>query len=145
MQLNSQFLKTICDPFVLPVNVSDVNSISDAMFRMLYAHQNPSEEKIAVGLAANQVGIPKRLIVVNYAGFKEAMVNPVIEKFRGGTNIESEGCLSFPGKLVSVERYKIIVVSWLAIDGTPKRIKIRGLLARIVQHEIDHLDGIGII
>ncbi|MEX1157658.1 MAG: peptide deformylase [Thermomicrobiales bacterium] len=103
-----------------------------------------------VGLAAPQVSIYKRLIVIYLpAGYDEeddpeislALVNPEIQR-AGGREWDAEGCLSFPDLYGDVERYANVTVRALDVDGNTLKIKARGLLARVLQHEIDHLDGI---
>lgn len=96
-----------------------------------------------VGLAANQVGVAKRIIVFNPSEEKwkaEALLNPVILKRRGSQSAE-EGCLSLPGISAEVRRSKYILASGIDIKGKPVRFEAEGLLARIIQHEIDHLNG----
>lgn len=100
------------------------------------------DRQLAVGLAANQVGSNLRLIVIDYAGFVGGMINPVITKYRGGTTKAKEQCLSFGTKSAYVERHKIIKVKWLDKDWGEHTAQFRGLMARIIQHEVDHLDGI---
>ena len=97
-----------------------------------------------VGLAATQVGISKRIIVYNPSCDEwraDALINPVIVKKRGSEKKE-EGCLSLPGINGLVRRSTYIQVEGLDIKGKPVCFEARGLLARIFQHEIDHLDGI---
>jgi peptide deformylase len=103
-----------------------------------------------VGLAAPQVGVSRRLIVVhvpeNYDGevnpeYNFRLVNPEI--VRGlGRQVGQEGCLSIPGWVADVPRYETVTVKAIDLDNKPVRIKARGHLARVLQHEIDHLDGI---
>jgi peptide deformylase len=97
-----------------------------------------------IGLAANQVDVLKRVIVVNAAGFKQAFINPVIVRRQNGEQTAKEGCLSFPGLQVIKIRAMQIVVEGFDQNWRPVRFKLRGLAARVVQHEIDHLDGITI-
>lgn len=94
-----------------------------------------------IGLAAPQVGVSQRVIVVDTGGDVIAMINPVIEQ-SSGEEIDVEGCLSIPGKRGYVKRASEIVVSGLQEDGTSVRYRAEGLVARIFQHEIDHLDGV---
>ncbi len=97
-----------------------------------------------VGLAATQVGISKRIIVYNPSCDEwraDALINPVIVKKRGSEKKE-EGCLSLPGINGLVCRSTYIQVEGLDIKGKPVCFEAKGLLARIFQHEIDHLDGI---
>jgi peptide deformylase len=94
-----------------------------------------------VGLAANQVGVARRVAVVGVDDERFAMVNPVILSAEGADRAE-EGCLSIPDAYGEVERPLRIVVEALGQDGLPWRREAEGLLARAIQHEIDHLDGI---
>ncbi len=94
-----------------------------------------------VGLAANQVGIARRVAVVGAEHERLALVNPVIISAEGKAR-EEEGCLSIPDAYGEVTRAERIVVEALDRDGKPFRREASGLLARAIQHEIDHLDGI---
>ena len=100
-----------------------------------------------VGLAAPQVGHNIRIIVVRLnAGDKEEtvfpMINPEILHFSDEKYEDEEGCLSIPGIWGIVERPKDIVVSFKTHKNTPQTLKLTELNARIIQHELDHLDGI---
>ena len=104
-----------------------------------------------VGLAAPQVGESIRLIVVEYGEEKDsevqpkklfAVINPEIIQSSEEKEIGVEACLSLPGLAGEVERYQQIVVKGINRYGKPARIKVDGWLARIFQHEIDHLDGV---
>jgi len=106
-----------------------------------------------VGLAAPQVNAPVRVIVVEYGEQDEeeetaippklyTVVNPEITRFSKESEVGSEGCLSIPGFAGDVERPLGITVKGLNRHGQPIRIKAEGWLARIFQHEIDHLDGV---
>ena len=97
-----------------------------------------------IGLAANQIGLNKRVIVIDVNGLKQEFINPVITKTLGRKIISTEGCLSFPGKKVRVWRYPQIVVEGFDANWAPIKRKLKGLAACVVQHEIDHLDGITI-
>jgi peptide deformylase len=94
-----------------------------------------------VGLAANQVGVARRVAVVGIEQERLALVNPVILSAEGRAR-EEEGCLSVPEVYGEVERPERIVVEALGPAGEPYRREASGLLARAIQHEIDHLDGI---
>lgn len=104
-------------------------------------------ESNGVGLAAPQVAWSVRLLVLNPGDDPkddEVLVNPEIKKGRGRVLAE-EGCLSFPGIFVQVERYKAIDIEFTGLDGA-RRTETRGdFVARIVQHEIDHLDNVLLI
>lgn len=97
-----------------------------------------------VGLAGPQVGIGKRIIVVQDIeddGPAAVFINPKILRKKGSSRI-CEGCLSVPGVTADIVRPESIVLEALDVDGKKIKIETGGLLARIVQHEIDHLDGV---
>jgi peptide deformylase len=95
-----------------------------------------------VGLAANQIG--KNLsIFVAYDNKKfYTFINPEIVKFFGKEKIMEEGCLSLPNVWGQIKRYEGVVVSYQDLFGKKKKLKAKGLLAQIIQHEIDHLNGV---
>jgi peptide deformylase len=96
-----------------------------------------------VGLAAPQVGVPLRLMLVcptGAPGDERVLVNPRIVT-AGGQVLGEEGCLSFPGIYGRVERAKQARVAYQDLDGRPQTLDLEGFVARIVQHEGDHLDG----
>ena len=107
-----------------------------------------------VGLAAPQIGLSERLLVIEYYEREEdeeiedapkkvwAVINPEIVKKSAETVMGVEGCLSLPGLLGEVERHTEIHIKALNRHGKPMKIKAKGWLARIFQHEIDHLNGI---
>ena len=94
-----------------------------------------------VGLAANQVGVARRVAVVSADGNRFAMINPVIVESSGRDTAE-EGCLSIPDIFADVTRPDRVVLEALGADGQPFRLEAEGLTARAIQHELDHLDGI---
>lgn len=93
-----------------------------------------------VGLAAPQIGVSKRIIVVDDGNGLIALINPEIVKAEG-SQWGSEGCLSVPGYFGDVERYEKVTVTAMDPNNKKVRIQAEGFLARIFQHEIDHLDG----
>jgi peptide deformylase len=115
-------------------------------------------EAPGVGLAAPQVGISERLIVVEYADPPEedddehepkevkpklyVMINPEIVKTSEEKVLGVEGCLSIPGLVGEVERFESVQVKGLNRHGRPMKVKAEGWLARIFQHEIDHVNGV---
>ena len=113
-------------------------------------------EAPGVGLAAPQVNVSERLIVVEYGEEEEdengeiiehpkklyVMVNPEIVKTSEETEVGIEGCLSIPGIVGEVERFSSIQIKGLNRRGRPVKLKAEGWLARIFQHEIDHLNGV---
>jgi peptide deformylase len=102
-----------------------------------------------IGLAAPQVGVMKRVIVYDLQEDEDsslvALCNPVIVARSEECESDEEGCLSLPGISVPVTRHCAVVCEALALDGTPVRIEAEALHARLLQHEIDHLDGVLII
>ncbi len=103
------------------------------------------EEYEGVGLAAPQVAVPKRIFVAQWEGERYAIVNPKIERQSDEMVIGTEGCLSIPRVQADVNRYLKIRVRGLDRNGRDIVLEPEGWLARIFQHEIDHLDGILII
>ena len=98
-----------------------------------------------IGLAAPQVGLSKRLILVNTSGEledEEILLNPEITRLHGQKEWSEEGCLSFPGIYGSVLRHTHVAVNYHDVDGNPHTMEAEGLPARVLQHEIDHLDGV---
>jgi peptide deformylase len=120
----------------------DIHSLIDDMIETMYAARG-------IGLAANQVGISKRLCVIDTSGREEksqliVLINPVIIE-KEGTEESDEGCLSIPGYLPIIKRAAKVTVKGLNGEGKPIHLEAEGLLARALQHEIDHLDGLLII
>lgn len=98
--------------------------------------------QVGVGLAAPQVGISLRIFVMDSGqGTTRTVINPVVTE-HGGAIKEEEGCLSLPGIFAEVERRTWVRVSALDGEGQPFTFEARGLEAKIVQHELDHLDGV---
>ena len=94
-----------------------------------------------VGLAAPQVGISQRIVVIDVGDGPIAMVNPEIIDCRG-TEIDVEGCLSIPSRRGYVKRWAELLVEYTDEKGKAQRRAADGLLARAIQHELDHLDGV---
>jgi len=95
-----------------------------------------------VGLAAPQVGIKKRFFIIAYGGLTNVYINPEIIKTEPKTISMPEGCLSYPGQKREIIRPERIRVSYTTITGEQKSHYLNGMMARIFQHELDHLDGI---
>ena len=100
-----------------------------------------------IGLAAIQIGVPKRIIVMDLSKKEEEkkpmyFVNPVIKNKNQNFSRYEEGCLSVPNQFAEIERPKTCEVEYLDYDGEKKIIKAEGLLATCIQHEMDHLQGI---
>jgi peptide deformylase len=118
----------------------ELRTLADRMFEAMY-------EEGGVGLAAPQVGVEQKLLVLNPAGDKKdrsgerVLLNPRITK-KKGREFGEEGCLSFPGIQAEVERWVDITVTYQDLDGKEQTLSANGWLARIIQHELDHLDGV---
>jgi len=114
----------------------------DKSLRSLIPHMVDAMKKNqGIGLAAPQIGISKKVIVVTEGEEVHAFLNPKIIKQSKGKERDEEGCLSLPGLFVKVLRSKQVEVTAQTIDGKEVRVKARGLGARIFQHEIDHIEG----
>ncbi len=98
-----------------------------------------------VGLAATQVGSNLRLCVIETDGEQYIIINPQITAKSKTKIISEEGCLSFPGKFFPISRYKEVQIRYIDEFGKAAKLKGRDLLARAIQHEMDHLDGVLII
>jgi len=127
-------LKMECQPVEAAENVQP---IIRGMIQALKKSKN------GVGLAAPQIGIAKRIIVVAANGFPKAMINPVIDYYSGGAVVAKEGCLSYPGVFKNISRSRDVEITFEDIHGVShKEVLFAGTEARIIQHECDHLDGI---
>jgi len=104
--------------------------------------QETMSEKDGIGLAANQIGILKRIVVIADKEGPLILINPEIIEKSWLKNIMEEGCLSVPGVFGTVKRHKKITVAAINSRGETLKLKAEGMLARVIQHEIDHLDGI---
>jgi peptide deformylase len=116
-----------------------LRKLMDDMLETMYAAPG-------VGLAAVQVGVPIRLIVLDTAKDEEspqplAMVNPEIVKLSSEQRVHEEGCLSIPDVRVEIERPASLTVRYTDRDGKEQQLSADGLLATAIQHEIDHLNG----
>ena len=119
-------------------NESGISELFDEM-------DNELQESNGVGIAAPQLGVNKRVVLINYKSTKTFIINPVIIKRWGGLKTREEGCLSCPGITRKVLRYNYIKVSGYDIDFNKFNRTFSRQLACIAQHEIDHLNGITLI
>lgn len=97
---------------------------------------------LGVGLAANQVGVARRVAVIDADDRRFVMINPRIVESGAATAAAEEGCLSIPDAFAEVTRPEQVVLEAQDEKGEPYRLELTGLVARAVQHEIDHLDGV---
>ncbi len=118
----------------------DLQKLMDDMLETMYAAPG-------IGLAAIQVGVPKRVIVLDLSSKEEQkkpmyFVNPeIINKSKNNSTYE-EGCLSVPGQFAEIDRPEKCHIKYLDYHGQPKELETEGMLATCIQHEIDHLEGI---
>ncbi|MBN1823022.1 MAG: peptide deformylase [Endomicrobiales bacterium] len=117
-----------------------LQAVGDADRRIMDRMAEAMKTNNGVGLAAPQVGIPLQIIVLNPGDGVVKLANPEIVEHDGFERME-EGCLSLPGIRVDVERYYEVVVRGLNESGKRVELKAQGLASRILQHEIDHLNG----
>lgn len=99
-------------------------------------------KKDGIGLAANQVDVLKRIIVISTKDGPLPLINPVLSRKSFRKEEGEEGCLSVPGVFGTVKRHKSLVIKALDRQGNPISLKASGMFARVAQHEVDHLDGI---
>jgi peptide deformylase len=132
------------DP-VLKSRATPVKDFDESLKHLTQEMMRIMRENEGVGLAANQVGRLQRIFVAAYEDEEFAIVNPEVEWSSENKEKDIEGCLSLPEVRVEVERPHAVTVSGRDPSGAPVRIRAEGLLARIFQHEIDHLDGVLIL
>ena len=131
--IGDDILKKKCKP---------VKAITDSTKELIQDTFDTMYEANGVGLAAPQVGILRRICVIDIReGDPVVLINPEIVE-SSGEQTDEEGCLSVPGKVAEVTRANYVKVSSLDMDMNPVTYEGEGLLARAMQHEIDHLDGI---
>jgi peptide deformylase len=134
---------------VLKARAHEVDNIDIEVVRLAEDMRNTMHSAPGVGLAAPQVGESRRLIVVDQSAGKDEdqliiLLNPVILE-KDGVETDSEMCLSVPEVSVDVDRATRIFVTGIDLKGNEVRMEAEGYLARIFQHEIDHLDGMVIL
>lgn len=118
----------------VPKITKKVTKLIDDMFETMY-------EANGVGLAAPQVGVSQRIVVLDVGEGPVALINPVLVR-GSGEEIDVEGCLSVPERWVYVKRHTAVEITGFNEKGKVARIQADGFFARALQHEIDHLDGI---
>jgi peptide deformylase len=134
-------IKKYPDP-VLRKKADEVKEITEEIIKLSQDMTETMVNGDGIGLAANQVGELKRIIVVNTGDGPEVFINPVIVWKSKEKEIMEEGCLSFFKVYLKIKRPKGVEVEFLNIKGEKAKIKAKGLLSCAFQHEIDHLDGI---
>jgi peptide deformylase len=137
-------IRTFGDP-VLKTRAAPVESFDESLVRLTQDMLATMRDNEGVGLAANQVGRLKRVFVAAIEDEEYVITNPVLTEGSETTETAPEGCLSIPGIQVDVERPIAVTVSGQDVSGKPLHIKASDLLARVLQHEVDHLDGVLIL
>ncbi len=139
-------IRSFGDP-VLRTKARPIERFDDALREEVERMGHLMDDALGVGLAATQVGVVHRLLVyrVMQGGPLAALINPEVEWSGRETEAMEEGCLSLPGVLVEVDRPLHVRVRALDEYGEPIKIEATGLEARVIQHEIDHLDGVLIL
>ncbi len=140
------FIKQLGDP-VLKSRAVEVDRFDDSLRSQVARMAGLMNDALGVGLAAPQLGISQRLLVyrVEPGAPLIALVNPEIEWSSDDEETGEEGCLSIPGINVDVDRATHVRVRALDEEGEPRVVEASGLEARVIQHEIDHLDGVLIL
>jgi len=123
----------------------EVEEVDDDLRRLAERMTDLMHEAQGVGLAATQVGVLRRLFVFVDEGEDRVLVNPVITKRSKATEVEDEGCLSLREVLVPVDRAIEVTIEGLDENGERVELELKLPSARVVQHELDHLDGVLII
>ncbi|MEA2088580.1 MAG: peptide deformylase [Patescibacteria group bacterium] len=130
---------------ILRKEAKEVEKVDDNIKNLILDMTETMQKYNGAGLAAPQVGVSKRIIIANDGNEDLAIINPKIVKKSWRKQKDKEGCLSLPGLEVEINRSKKIIASGISYSGKKIRIEAKDLMARILQHEIDHLNGILII
>ncbi|MDC3007050.1 peptide deformylase [Candidatus Pelagibacter sp.] len=133
----NEILKKISEP-IEKIGTNEKKLVKD-LFDTMYASKG-------IGLAAVQVGILKRILVIDVSTKDEqkkpiSLINPTIRRLSDDTSVYEEGCLSIPETFIEIERPKLCEIEYIDLDGNKKELKCDGLMSTCVQHEINHLDG----
>lgn len=140
---------TVCGDKILRKKVARVSTINNEIIRLITDMFETMHNANGIGLAANQVGLNKQIFVVDISmveGYEDskpiALINPKIIAKSEELSVYEEGCLSIPDQHEEVKRPKIITIEFYDTDFNKHTIEADGLLARVMQHEFDHLQGI---
>ena len=129
----------------LRMKAREVETFDDDLERLVERMTSLMHEANGVGLAATQVGVLRRLFVFTADGEDRVLVNPRITKSSRESEVDDEGCLSLRDVLVPVERPTAVTIEGVDARGEPVKLELEPPASRIVQHELDHLDGVLII
>ena len=139
-------IRRLGDP-VLKSRATPVDRFDDSLRKQVSRMAGIMNDALGVGLAAPQLGISQRLLVYRVGPDAPviALANPELEWVSGESEVGEEGCLSIPGVLVDVDRHVHVRVRGLDEEGEQRTVEASGLEARVIQHEMDHLDGVLIL
>ncbi len=134
---NTEILLSKTTPVLNPL-AQEIQALLPKMIATMHAENG-------VGLAAPQIGIPLRLAVAEVNKRVYYWINPEITSLSQEKIVSEEGCLSLPGEFFTILRSETVTLKYTNEKGIPKKLRATGFLATVVQHEIDHLDGILIV
>lgn len=132
---------------VLRQKAEPVDAVTNDIKKLMQDMLDTMYDAPGIGLAAPQIGVSKRLVVIDIGGEGEGernpifMINPEITHYSDGKTTLEEGCLSLPSMRVDVDRPDRVTARFMDLNGTQQILEADGLLAKCIQHEIDHLDG----
>jgi len=134
------------DP-VLRMKAHDVEEFDGDLAKLIERMEHLLHDANGVGLAATQIGVLRRVFIFQPDPDLEprALVNPRLAQGSDEREADDEGCLSLQGVVIPVERHERVAIEAIDPEGKDVRLELEGLAARVVQHELDHLDGILII
>ena len=140
------FIRRLGDP-VLKSRATPVDRFDDSLRKQVSRMAGIMNDALGVGLAAPQLGISQRLLIYRVGPDAPviALANPELEWVSAESELGEEGCLSSPGVLVDVDRHLYVRVRGLDEEGEQRTVEASGLEARVIQHEMDHLDGVLIL
>ncbi len=139
-QAGSLDIRLLGDP-VLNSKAGEVEAIDDRLVKLAATMYDVMKEARGIGLTAPQIGVSKRFFVYDLGDGLKTIINPEIKESSGEWQFD-EGCLSVPGYTFNITRPKEIFVKGLDIDGNPVEVEADELFSRLIQHEVDHLDGV---
>ncbi len=120
---------------------NEVRDVNDKVIKIIDSMYNIMYKERGIGLAAPQIDIDKRIIVIDVENYHGALINPIIKESSDKKEPYEEGCLSLPGIVSDIVRPSEVLVSGITPEGNEIELEADGLFARVLQHEIDHLNG----
>lgn len=123
----------------------DIDIIDSSILKLIKSMKETLKKSKGVGLAAPQVGVNKRLIIVKPQKEMFVFINPIFTYKSLESDKETEGCLSVPGEWIDIKRSKEVEIEFIGEDSNRYKVRAKDFFARIIQHECDHLDGILIV